>query len=218
VFVEFSPLFNVIGGNRMNDVDVEDAARPLLSVLSRRLVISLTLFSFLAAAGSLLAGILWPQLFEHPFARFCLCVLISAFFGVFFFVLYPQTVEVTSLPGIDWPKAVKLVGPVALFLVLTYLLWHWMPVTQPGRFFRANYVQGQERVHNDVFHVNPIGEDFEHFVAVDKDGRVVGIYVKFASGRNQYKAEVKVDFREPVIWEPQRGIDEDSFTVPKGNH
>ena len=194
-----------------------DPGLPLLRIVPPWLIMLLTIVTFLLATGGLLLGMFAPELFEHPIARFSLCAAIAAYFGVFFFVLYPQVVEVSQLPGIALPRGVKLVGPVALFLILLLILLNWMPVAAPGRFFYADY-DGAARVHVDNFHVEATDETFEHFIAVDKNRNVTGLYIRFASGRDEYQARIAVDYRSTVKTTFERGVDEGSFLVPRGRN
>lgn len=195
-----------------------DPGRPLLSILPRWMLIALTVAAFALTAGGLLLGIFRAELFEHPIARFCLCATIAAYFSVFLFVLYPQTVKISAIPGIKLPVGVKLVGPVALFIVLLLILLQWMPIAAPGRFFRADYAPGQDLVHVDNFYVTAIGEAVEPSIVVDKAHFVKGIYVKFSNNHDQYQAQITVDYRPPLTCDFERGLGDGSFRIPQSKN
>src|SRR5207245_565526 len=111
------------------------AATPLTSILPKWLVVVFAIVAFVLANGLLAVGLLWPEKFENPTARFVLCAAIALNLAVFFFVLYPQVVKLTKIPVLN--LTIQLVGPIVLYIVVLVLLWKVMPEppTIAYRFF-----------------------------------------------------------------------------------
>jgi hypothetical protein len=188
------------------------AARPLTSIMPPALVIAFAAIAFVLANLLLVLGIFSPEKTENPAARFILCLAIALNLSIFLFVLYPQAVRITKVPVIN--LTVQIVGPAALHIVLLLLLWKLMPEppTVAERFFIPVH-DGQRATHIPPSNVNltPIGEDFTYYFALDQDNLLAGIYVKFASGRDTYKAKLQIQFHDPVDVIFQRGPGEGSF-------
>lgn len=107
--------------------DPEDAAKQasiLTSVMPRWLVSALALVAFGLFSAFLIVYLtnfadLQNKVESMWFARTMVAVFFAVYFAIFFFVFYPQRVVLTTFPTID--LTVRLVGPVALMLLLLYI-------------------------------------------------------------------------------------------------
>jgi len=96
----------------------------LIEVMGGRIVIALAIGSVILAIVLCLIGVFCPTLIPSQTARFFLCVLVSFLFAVFVFTLFPAKYEI-DLKFMHVPAV--LVGPAALWLILFFVLWHYLP-------------------------------------------------------------------------------------------
>ena len=203
-----------MGRNRAPVAPALAAARPLTSVMPKGFVIAFASIAFVLANLLLLLGVFSPDTTENPAARFTLCLAIALNLSIFLFVLYPQAIKITKVPFIN--LTVQIVGPAALHIVLLLLVWKLMPEppTKAERFFIP--VENGARVTRipaENVSLTPSGEDFAYYVVPDEKGLFAGIYVKFAAGRDVYKARFTAAYYEAVEVVFRRGPGEGSFEV-----
>jgi hypothetical protein len=191
---------------------------PLTSILPKQFVIALAVVAFLVASLLFGFGLVWPEKFANPTARFILCGAIALNLAVFFFVLYPQKLELSKIPYIN--LTIHLVGPIVLYIVMLLLLWKMMP--EPSfvtyRFFvpyeenkRAERISGQARVTSTE-------EGFTCYVVPDENGLLAGVCVKFETGKDQYKASFKAPYYKTIDVTFRRGSGEGAFDVERMTH
>jgi hypothetical protein len=192
------------------------AATPLTSILPKWLVVAFAIVAFILANGLLAIGLLWPEKFENPTARFVLCAAISLNLAVFFFVLYPQVVKLTKIPVLN--LTIQLVGPIVLYIVVLLLLWKIMPEppTIAYRFF-IPHERGTraDRISAQLVTLSPAEESFVYHIVPDDNGLLAGVYIKFEAGKDRYKALFKAPFYKPREVEFLRGSGEGVFDVER---
>jgi hypothetical protein len=93
----------------------------------------LVVVSLVLSLGFVVLGVVDPQWFENDFARFMLCVAVALLLAVFFFIFYPQQLQM-KMPVVAG-TTVRLAGPVVLFVSVLLLLWRFMPSPEYGRVF-----------------------------------------------------------------------------------
>jgi hypothetical protein len=188
----------------------------LTSIVPKWLVIVLAVVAFVLANALLGSGLFLPEKFEHPTARFILCTAISMNLALFFFVLYPQVIKLTEIPVLH--LTIHLVGPIALYIVVLLFLWKIMPEppTVTYRFF-IPYERGKRADHisRDLVTLTPAEETFVYHLVPNEDGLLAGVYVRFESGKEGYKARFAATFYKPVEVTFQRGPGEGSFEVER---
>jgi hypothetical protein len=183
------------------------------TVLPRKLLIVLAATAFALATLLLAGGILWPEKFDHPTARFIVCAAIALNLAVFFFIWYPDRYELTKIPLLD--VTVHLTGPIVLYLVLLVAFLRWMPQSSPVAYrFFIPYEGGNRaaRISANV-EIVPSGADFTSYVVPDRDGRLAGVLVAFERGQDEHRAVFRAPFFEPDVVTFQRGPGPGTFEV-----
>ena len=126
---------NVVGASDLTmgnkALDSKAAARPLIAILPRWLVIAIALLAFAAVSGLFVWAFVNASSFEGTFARFILCLSIALYLGLFLFIIYPWGYRLTKIPYVD--LSVEVVGPAALFIILFVFLLRTMPAPAAGR-------------------------------------------------------------------------------------
>jgi len=104
-------------------------------VLPRKLlrVLAVTCLALSIAFGIL--GIFSPQRFENDIARFMVCLLISTLLAVFFFIFYPEKLQM-NLP-LMIGSTLRLAGPIVLWVGVLLLLLQYAPSSEAGRLFEV---------------------------------------------------------------------------------
>jgi hypothetical protein len=194
------------------------AATPLTSILPKWLVVVFAIVAFILANALLTLGLLLPEKFENATARFVLCAAIALNLAVFFFVLYPQVVKLTKIPILN--LTIQLVGPIVLYIVVLLLLWKVMPepATVAYRFF-IPYVGSvrADRISAETVTLTPSGEGFVHDMVRDERGFLAGVYVRFESGKDEYKARFGAPFYKSADIVFRRGPGEGAFQVERAS-
>ena len=155
------------------------------SILPRRLVVRLALTGFVLSIVILVLvvtlGLFWPETLANPTARFLLLVLIALNFAVFFFVFYPQSITINK-----FELGVRVTGPLAVFFVVLFALWKWMPDPFPTsyRLFVLQFPEGHSVSNVIVTPVDPPAfRDFD--IVRNADGIVTGILVRFPADQDR---------------------------------
>ena len=125
-----------------------DAASPLIDLLPRWIVVVVGLLSLAMAILVLVWAILQPQRFGEPFTRTVFAVLIAFALAIGLFILYPLYIRIKAIPYTSIP--VEVVGPVALFIVVLFLIRAILPLPQAWQFHRILNSEGQTLV-NEQF-------------------------------------------------------------------
>jgi len=179
-------------------------------------VVVFAIVAFILANGLLALGLLWPEKFENPTARFVLCAAISLNLAVFFFVLYPQVVKLTKIPVLN--LTIQLVGPIVLYIVVLLLLWKIMPEppTVAYRFF-IPYEGGTraDRISAQLVTLAPSEESFAYYIVPDDRGLLAGVYIKFEGGKDGYKARFSAPYYKSTDIVFLRGPGEGAFEVER---
>src|SRR5262249_9645282 len=192
------------------------AATPLTSIFPKWLVVGFAVVALILAKAPLTVGLLWPEKFENATARFVLCAAIALNLAVFFFVLYPQVVKLTKIPILN--LTIQLVGPIVLYIVVLLLLWKVMPepATVAYRFFIPYEGSTRaDRISAETVTLTPSGEGFVHDMVRDGRGFLMGVYVKFESGKDEYKARFFALFYKPADIVFRRGSGKGTFQVER---
>jgi hypothetical protein len=177
-------------------------------------------FSSIALALVVLGfGLLVPDRLDTPMARFLVCLTVSVFLSIFFFVFYPHRYELDRIPLVNLP--IRVVGPVVLWIAVLLLLLELAPQSTAhpvGRLFiiKANI----ERFHYlpDTL-LEPMGKHFKWRLVEnrDKPREALGFYVEFEPGDHIYEAWVKHINQQPVKVEFRRdGSEVVPVNFPKG--
>jgi hypothetical protein len=135
---------------------------------------------------------------------------------VFFFVLYPQVIKLTKIPVLN--LTIQLVGPIVLYIVVFLLLWKIMPEppTVAYRFFIPYEGSTRaDRISAELVTLAPSGESFAYYIVPDDRGLLAGVYVKFESGKDEYKARFATPYYKPADIVFQRGPGEGAFAVER---
>ena len=156
---------------------------------SPRLLQIVALIAALIALSLFIAGLVWPVHFEQPMARFILCAAFAVYLSVFFYVFWPQKIELRTIPGLGVP--VSVAGPVAFWILVLLFLLNFTPTGDVGRFFYLTS-DGEPKVplkYPGTTTVEPIAKQFKYVVVPNIDKfEVEGIYVEFKSGDDTYTA------------------------------
>lgn len=173
--------------------DKSDAAKPLIAILPRRVVVIIAVAAFLLAICLIVWALVRPIDFATSFARFILCLAISFSLGVFLFVSYPSDYRLTKVPLVDLP--IEVVGPAALFLILLSVLLKLMPVPEGGRLHLFVDRSGQEINAADIGTVILSFEGGEapryYLIPGENCQSLRGIYVYYAEAVRSLKASIK---------------------------
>ena len=179
------------------------------SIFTKRQQAILAAIAFAILGAVLAYGILYPEQFEAPIARFILCATIAVYLSVFFFVLYPAKFELEKFPVLNLP--VKTTGPIVLWLVVFLLLLKLMPATPDGygRMFDAsNAARALDVCNNDdrsctleaalVELEFADKKDITYYIVRDNTipRLMAGIYIKFLPGDAQYAAVLHYHHRK----------------------
>jgi hypothetical protein len=95
----------------------------------------LAIVSFALVVGILLYWAFQPSRLDDPMARFVASLLVATLFAVFFFVFYPDQLEM-RLPEV-LGTAIRLTGPIVLFIVVFWLVKTHMPTPATGKLFKV---------------------------------------------------------------------------------
>jgi hypothetical protein len=163
-----------------------------LTVLTRDNLKGLAIVSLLITFSFLVFGIVNPTRFENETARFLLAVGVATSLSIFFFLFYPQKIEL-SLPA--WfGKPLHVVGPIALWFVVLFFLLHEMPSPETGRLFVISipgevgkYFYSPETELKDAD-----GNRIKCHLIREGD-KLYGVYVYFKSTIKSYKASISHD-------------------------
>jgi hypothetical protein len=174
-----------------------DNERLYLSILTRSILKFLALASLVIAFGFLILGIAKPAHFENELARFFLSLAVATSLSIFFFIFYPQRLEMTLPAWLGGP--LRVVGPLVLWFVLLFFLINKMPSPETGKLFilvregaTKSYYYSPETALRDVegkpmqFHLVPEGD------------RLLGIYIDFPKNIRSYNAVIIHDGAEPM--------------------
>jgi hypothetical protein len=152
----------------------------------------LALVSFSLVVGILMYWSFDPSRLNNTMARFVASLLVATLFAVFFFVFYPDQLEMQLPAGLG--TAIRLTGPIVLFFVVFWLVRSYMPTPATGRLFEV-WKDGQRggMYLGDSSTTCLKGRDGnmppEHMLVGFPDGRrrVYGIYVIFPDGVSSVK-------------------------------
>ena len=160
------------------------------SVFNQNQLKILAVAALVAVSGLLAWGLVQPSRFEAEVPRFLLCAAISVYLSVFFFVFYPDRYELDTVPVLNLP--VRVVGPVALWIIVFLLLWKVMPVgTEAGRLFSINANKPLYYPSNTTLEL-PDGTPLMNWQLVpDRNNPSVlfGVYISFPTGIAQYRTQ-----------------------------
>ena len=168
--------------------------RYYLAIFTRKLLRILALVSITFAAILLGIGLFNPNYFEIDIARFILCTGIATSLSIFFFVFYPQAIEMNINPIIGVP--LRVVGPIVLWFAVLLFLWEWMPTPKYGRLFRpvkngqpgGMYYGGSDSTKLWC----PDGSNIKYLLIPNMEDRGLnGIYIEFEKNVNTYKAKLQ---------------------------
>ncbi len=95
----------------------------------------LAVASFALAVGMLLFWAFEPSRLNVAMARFVASLLVALLFAVFFFVFYPDQLEM-KLPGV-LGTTIRLTGPIVLFIAVFWLVRTYMPAPTVGKLFEV---------------------------------------------------------------------------------
>jgi hypothetical protein len=113
-----------------------DQAVPLYQkVLTPLMLRWLALTSFALAVGILLYWSFYPSKLDNAMSRFVASLLVATLFAVFFFVFYPDQLEM-NVPGV-LGTTLRLTGPIVLFIFVFWLVRTYMPTPSAGRLFEV---------------------------------------------------------------------------------
>lgn len=164
----------------------------IVSVLGRQNVIIIGLTSLAVGLISLVAGILWPVLYDNPISRYSFTALVSLATALAFFIIFPHPAKASS-ETIGW-AVTGLAGPIVLFIAFFFILNNALPD-----------LSGRYRYYN-VLIKSPAGRPFEitsiNFTPEASSGEVIkvpddygnlkGLVVKFTDdGRVRATVEHK---------------------------
>jgi len=173
------------GADHGTDQQPSAASEIPKSVLPRKLVVRLAVAGFILSVVILvlvvMLGLFWPDTLANPTARFLLLVLIALNFAVFFFVFYPQSITINK-----FELGARVTGPLAVFFVVLFVLWKWMPDPFPTsyRFFVLHFPEGRSVSNLVVTPVDPLAfRDFD--IVRNADGIVTGILVRFPADQDR---------------------------------
>jgi hypothetical protein len=184
---------------------------PLISIFPKWLVILMAVASFVAPAvivcllttqDQVLAGM------QTGVGRAIFAVAISLYLALFFFVLYPQQIALSKIPGVGVP--VRLVGPVVLWIVLVLLLLNVVLPTPPeGRLFEPRYNGEEIDIRFGSIELkgreNSSAPSYLKVPKNENDRELQGVYIRFESDQASCKAVVEVTGREDNEVTFQRG-------------
>lgn len=140
----------------------------------------------------MLIGIFDPLRFENETARFMLCLIVATLLGIFFFIFYPERLEM-KLP-VALGTTLRVAGPTALWLGVFLMLLQLFPTPTYSRVFEI-YRDGKP---GGMY----LGDKTTTYLAV-KDGKppphlliganngnrdLFGIYVSFPSNVRKIEA------------------------------
>ncbi len=133
-----------------------------------------------------------PSYLEFEVVRFTTCLLLSLCLAIFFFVFWPQQLELTEIPVIKLP--VRVTGPVVLWIIVLLFLLALMPQSAGNycQFFRPEppRLAFSSRIKLEGTKGEPLAS---HFAEDDrKPGYVGGVYVTFPRGVGSLSANLKV--------------------------
>lgn len=173
------------------------------SRFSKRQQAILAGLAFVILTALLAYGLIRPDRFETPLARFILCAAIAVYFSVFFFVFYPGKYELERIPVLDLP--LKTTGPVVLWVIVLLMLLKLMP-TSPEGYSRFFDVSGLAQALDECQRPDDRcslqfatsftslefsgGKDTIYYLVPDPRAprSLAGVYVKFAPGDDRYVA------------------------------
>jgi hypothetical protein len=161
-------------------------------VLSPQLLQWLAIVSFSVTVGILLFWAFNPSSLNNSVARFVASILVATLFAVFFFVFYPDQLEM-SLPAV-LGTSIRLAGPIVLFFVVFWLVHSYMPTPAAGKLFEV-FKDGERggMYLGDSSTTSLKGRDKDmppqHMLVGFPDGRrqLYGIYVIFPDGVSTVK-------------------------------
>jgi hypothetical protein len=187
-----------------------DPVHRVTSILPRRIVIRLAVTGFVLSVVMLVVvvalGLFWPETLANPTGRFLLLVLIALNFAVFFFVFYPQAITINK-----FELGVRVTGPLAVFFVVLFALWKWMPEPFPTsyRLFVLRFPEGRTVSNLVVAPIDPPSfRDFD--IVRNADGIVTGLLVRFPADQTKpITATIHVPgIMKPASIEFSRGVKE----------
>jgi hypothetical protein len=186
----------------MGDNQADDAARPLIAVMPRWLVVVIAVAGLLAATGALVWAIRSPADFAGTFPRFLLCFTLALNGGVFLFVLYPWNYRLTKIPGID--LTMEVVGPAALIIILFLFLNRYMPAPESGRFHVFIDASGQEADAAEFANAKLQFSDTvkpEFYLVPATDGRhLYGVFIRYPENMPTVNAVIDLG----LVFEPEK--------------
>jgi hypothetical protein len=167
-------------------------------VLSITLLRWLSIVSFILAVAMLLFWSFEPERLNHPIARFVVSVLVGLLFAVFFFVFYPDHLEMKLPKVLGTP--IRLTGPIVLFFVVSWYVSAKMPTPPPppaGKLYQVlrNGEHGGMYLGTSAS-TSLRGRDGdtppEHMLVGFPDGRreLYGIYVIFPENKTSMKVSL----------------------------
>ncbi len=151
----------------------------------------------------------WPWYLEVPNVRTIVCVLLSLAISLFFFVFWPQEIEVKHVPIANIP--VRVAGPVVLWFVVLQLFLFIMPTASDGGqlfFVRPNDPDGNVQYFSTsklrrASDGSPVEASFVPDPA--KQGHLGAVFVKFKPGESEIEAEFATGFYDTAVLTFRRG-------------
>jgi hypothetical protein len=144
-----------------------------------------------------------PIYLEYGVVRVIVCLLLSLCLSVFFFVFWPQKLEMQVIPVINLP--IRVTGPAVLWCCVLLLLLNLVPVTgNTWAYFTPDmgdsrlqvpyYLQTTlERVAGGELHYRIVKED-------GKPGSTWAVLVRFEPAERSIQARLRIrDYKETTV-------------------
>ncbi len=171
--------------------------RPLFTAAQLRLM------AFAAMAVLLVLSaytIFRPYSLEDEMVRFTICLLTSLSLSIFFFVFWPQQLELREIPVINLP--VRVTGPVVLWVVVFLFLLRLMPESNGNacQFFRPDMAGEQPLAFSARIRLVDVEPKCAYHIVPDEkeSSQLGGVYVTFPQGVATVAASLKVPFHKPL--------------------
>jgi hypothetical protein len=168
-------------------------------VFSPQMLRWLAIVSFSIAVGILLYWAFEPSRLNNSMARFVASILVALLFAIFFFVFYPEQLEM-KLPEV-LGTTIRLAGPIVLFFTVFWFVRTYMPTPTVGKLFEIwNDGERGGMYLTTLASTSLKGRDGdippEHILVGFPDGRrfLYGIYVIFPDGVSTVKVSLHHDF------------------------
>ena len=144
-----------------------------------------------------------PNSLEFDVVRVTICLLISLQLSIFFFVFWPQELEMKVIPLVHLP--VRVTGPIVLWVIVLALLLVVIPNKYAHWAFyipKVNNQSVQVPYHRGIEIGKENGEDLIYHL-VEKKGRgqlgsLEGVFIQFRPGEDSIKANLHIPGYNPM--------------------